>query len=212
MTAANLIQPDTPAAEPALRVRPAQASDHVPLTFFFDTALRRDYFMRRGQLEDLLTGRHHQVYIAEIDSVLVGVAITTCGSRLINALVHPAYRGLGIGRALIERSGASEVRAKLDMSTGDPTGFYEALGFRTTGERNAKGNIELLRRGVRGSAPASPAARAQRRRPAASCAQTKVTTGSVASAPRSGCSTVELVSPCAAAAGRRRERQKVRIA
>ena len=135
------------AARPAqLTVRPARQVDLVPLNFFFDTLLRRDYFIRRGQLEDFINGRHHQVYVAEIDAVLVGVAITTCGCRLVNALVHPAYRGLGIGTALVERSGATEVRTKLDMSTGDSRGFYRSLGFVSTGARNGKGNIEVMRR------------------------------------------------------------------
>ncbi len=130
----------------ALTVRPAGPIDFEPLSFFFDTALRRDYFIRRGQLKEIVEGSHHRVFIAEIDGVLVGVAITTRGSRLVNALVHPGYRGLGIGRALIESSGASEVRVKLDMSSGDPTAFYRTLGFEHTGEMNAKGNIELMRR------------------------------------------------------------------
>ena len=134
------------AARPAkLTVRPAGRSDLVPLNFFFDTVLRRDYFIRRGQLEDLVEGKYHQVYVAEIDAVLVGVAITTRGSRLVNALVHPAYRGLGIGKELVAGCGAREVRAKLDMSTGDPRGFYGRLGFVPTGSRNGKGNIEVLR-------------------------------------------------------------------
>ncbi len=129
-----------------LKVRPALESDRTPLEFFFDTMLRRDYFLRRGQLAEILSGRHHQVYVAEIDAVLVGVAITTRGTRLVNALVHPAYRGLGIGRELIRASGAHEVRAKLDMSSGDPRAFYRALGFESTGSFNQKGNIELMRR------------------------------------------------------------------
>ncbi|MFO0840515.1 MAG: GNAT family N-acetyltransferase [Phycisphaerae bacterium] len=129
-----------------LTVRPALAGDLTPLSFFFDTMLRQDYFLRRGQLAELLNGRHHQVFVAEIDTVLVGVAITTRGARLVNALVHPAYRGLGIGKALVDRSGAREVRAKLDMSSGDPRAFYRAMGFRGTGEFNRKGNIELMRR------------------------------------------------------------------
>ncbi len=134
------------AARPAtLTVRPAGQGDLVPLNFFFDTVLRRDYFIRRGQLEDLVGGQYHQVYVAEIDAVLVGVAITTRGSRLVNTLVHPAYRGLGIGKELVGRCGATEVRAKLDMSTGDPRGFYRRLGFVPTGARNDKGNIEVLR-------------------------------------------------------------------
>lgn len=130
----------------SLTVRRAERGDLAPLGFFFDTVLRRDYFVRRGQLADILGGRHHQVYVAEIDAVLVGVAITTRGSRLVNALVHPAYRGLGIGRELVRSSGATEVRAKIDMSTGDPRGFYRSLGFASTGEQNAPGNIDLMRR------------------------------------------------------------------
>ena len=150
----------TSAAAARLTVRPAQPSDLVPLTFFFDTVLRRDYFIRRGQLEEILRGPHHRVFVAEIDAVLVGVAILTAGARLVNALVHPAYRGLGVGRALVRQSGTTEVRAKLDMSTGDPRGFYEALGFEATGERNDKGNIELMQR-----ASAAGAARRSARSP-----------------------------------------------
>lgn len=128
-----------------LTTRPAGQCDLVPLSFFFDTALRKDYFLRRGQLADMLKNKHHNIFVAEIDCVLVGVAITSAGSRLINALVHPAYRGLGIGRALVEQSGATEVRAKLDMSSGDPRGFYQSMGFSATGKTNTKGNIELMK-------------------------------------------------------------------
>lgn len=150
------------AARPvALTVRPVRRGDLVPLGFFFDTVLRRDYFVRRGQLEDLVNGGYHQVYVAEIDAVLVGVAITTGGSRLVNALVHPAYRGLGIGKALVSFSGATEVRAKLDMSTGDPRGFYRSMGFVSTGVRTGKGNIEVLRlpRAAGGNSPRKRARR-----------------------------------------------------
>ena len=128
-----------------LTVRPALAGDAAPLSFFFDAVLRRDYFVRRGQLMEMLTSRYHQVYVAEIDAVLVGVAVTTHGTRLVNALVHPAYRGLGIGRALVQATGATEVRAKVDMSTGDPRGFYRALGFESAERGGNGGNIETMR-------------------------------------------------------------------
>ncbi len=129
----------------ALTLRPAGKSDLVPLAFFFDTLLRKDYFLRRGQLADMLVSPHHRVYVAEIDAILVGIAITTAGTRLVNVLVHPAYRGLGIGRALVGVSEAAEVRVKIDMSSGDPRGFYAALGFRSTGDRGGRGNIEIMR-------------------------------------------------------------------
>ena len=129
-----------------LQMRKAGIADREPIRFFFDTALRRDYFVRRGQLDELLLGRYHDVYLAELGGVLVGIAIKTQGTRLVNVLIHPAYRGLRIGQALIEATGATEVRAKADMSSGDPRGFYEKLGFRPTGQFNKKGNIELMRR------------------------------------------------------------------
>lgn len=129
-----------------VQVRPAGATDRAPLGFFFDTVLRRDYFLRRGQLDEMLAGPHHDVFVAELDGVLIGVAVRTAGRRLVNVLVHPAYRGLGVGAALIRSTGATEVRAKLDMHSGDPRGFYERLGFAHTGEFNAKGNIELMLR------------------------------------------------------------------
>jgi GNAT superfamily N-acetyltransferase len=130
-----------------LTVRTALEGDLTPLSFFFDAILRRDYFLRRGQLREILSGRRHKAFVAEIEGVLVGVAILTAGARLINVLVHPAYRGLGIGRALLACSGATEVRAKRDMSTGDPRGFYRALGFVETGGLvGSREQIELMRR------------------------------------------------------------------
>jgi len=147
-------RPDPAPARPAsLAVRPAQPTDLEPLRFFFDSVLRRDYFIRRGHLEEMLAGAHHRVLLAELDAVLVGVAILTAGTRLVNVLVHPAYRGLGVGAALVERSGAREVRAKLDMSAGDPRAFYRALGFVDTRKSNPKGNIRVLRLRDSRSAP-----------------------------------------------------------
>ncbi len=128
-----------------LRIRPARQSDLVPLTFFVDALLRRDYFLRRGQLAGMLRDRYHRILVAELDHILVGLAITTRGTHLVNLLVHPAYRRLGIGRSLVERSNAASANVKLDMRSGNPRGFYEALGFGATGKRNRKGNIELMR-------------------------------------------------------------------
>ncbi len=129
-----------------LTVRPALASDEVPLQFFFDAMLRNDYFLRRGQLREMLRGRYHQVWVAEIDTILVGVAVTTHGTRLVNVLVHPGYRGLGIGRALVGQSGADEVRVKLNGHNGDPRRFYEKLGFSAVEGGSAKEHIRIMRR------------------------------------------------------------------
>jgi GNAT superfamily N-acetyltransferase len=141
----RLARPCGSPATAVLALRAADSGDLLPLNFFFDAFLRRDYFVRRGQLAEMLRGRRHRVLIAEFDGVLVGVAVVTRAVRLVNVLIHPAYRGLGIGRALLRESGAHEVRAKTDMSTGDPRAFYAALGFVPTGERCGRGNIEIMR-------------------------------------------------------------------
>jgi ribosomal protein S18 acetylase RimI-like enzyme len=151
-----------PPAAAALTIRPALTTDETPLQFFLDTALRRDYFVRRGQLAEMLRSNRHTVFIAELDQVLVGVAILTRGSTLVNVLVHPACRGLGIGQALVAQSGAERVRAKLDMSSGDPRGFYRKLGFVEQRAETGKHNVALLKRSAtrasrrRGTRPAAP--------------------------------------------------------
>lgn len=150
----------THAGDRTLTVRPACRGDLVPLSFFFDAVLRRDYFLRRGQLADMFQSPYHTLLIAEIDHILVGAAVLTRGTRLVNVLVHPAYRGLGIGRALVQLSGATEVRVKLDMSTGDPRAFYRALGFVACENQPSKSNIQVMhlpagatRRRQRGGSP-----------------------------------------------------------
>jgi GNAT superfamily N-acetyltransferase len=152
--------PDRIVPSATLNIRRAGPRDLIPLGFFLDTLLRRDYFLRRGQLEEMLRGPYHQVYVAEVDNILVGLAITTQGTRLVNVLVHPAYRGLQIGRALVHASGAVEVRAKLDMSTGDPRQFYANLGFRPASPLNNKGNIQVMRRPMPATSRERPPRRA----------------------------------------------------
>ena len=125
-------------------IRRATPHDLEALTFFCDTVLRRDYFIRKGQLREMLEGTRHQVFVGELDRVLVALAVVTRPGRLVNALVHPAYRRLGIGRALLRVVAPREIRVKKDMHSGDPSAFYQRLGYQPTGESNERGNIELF--------------------------------------------------------------------
>ncbi len=136
-----------------ISIRAAEPSDATALEFFFDTMLRKDYFLKRGQLRSMIQDGAHRVLIAEAARVLVGVAVLTAGTRLVNVLVHPAYRGLHIGKALLEASGANEVRVKRDMSSGDPRKFYEASGYSPAGPASEQGHIELWRKDGDGAAP-----------------------------------------------------------
>ncbi|MBK8913591.1 MAG: GNAT family N-acetyltransferase [Phycisphaerales bacterium] len=143
---------------PELQIRPALPGDHVPLQFFFDTTLRRDYFMRRGQLRDMLRGGRHRVWVAELAGVLVGVAITTARARLVNLLVHPACRGIGLARALVRAASPVDARVKTDGSAGDPRGFFRSLGFVSAGATPHKPHIELMVAAPSARTAAAPAA------------------------------------------------------
>ncbi len=70
--------------------------------------------------------------------------VTTKRRQLINLLVAACERNRGFGSALLRVSRAELIRAKIDVSAGDPTDFYCSRGYFRTGEFNKKGNIELL--------------------------------------------------------------------
>lgn len=119
-----------------LWTREATAADLPVLAEFFDVLLYRDYFFRRGHLADLLEQRNVRVQVVMEGWVLVAVAVqTTSNSSLLNLLVHPAYRGLGIGRALLAMLEPERVRVKTDASTGNAAGFYRKLGYRRVERR-----------------------------------------------------------------------------
>lgn len=126
-------------------VREATRHDFEMLCAFMDRELRKDYFIPRRQLEHVLTGRYHRTWLAVEDHKILGVAIISRARRtLINLLVAGCERNRGLGAALLRACRCEIVRAKLDVSAGDPRDFYCSRGYRRTGEFNRKGNIEIL--------------------------------------------------------------------
>ena len=113
-----------------LVIRRADPRDLTAVTFFVDTCLRNDYFFRTGHLQAMLASARHRVSLIILDDALVGLAITTRPATLVNLLIHPAYRGLGIGTTVLKHVNPSAVRCKTDMSTGDPGRFYAKNAFR----------------------------------------------------------------------------------
>lgn len=126
-------------------VREATTQDFEMLCAFMDRELRRDYFMPRRQLQHVLAGRYHKTWIAVENGKILGVAIISRARRtLINLLVAACERNRGLGAALLRACRCELVRAKLDVTAGDPRDFYTSRGYRRTGEFNRKGNIEML--------------------------------------------------------------------
>lgn len=126
-------------------VRDAVADDFAIVRAFLDEHLRRDFFIPSRQLSEILGARYHEMVLAIENERLVGVAIMTRAQRtLVNLLVDPCERKRGIGDALLSRLRVERVRAKTNVSDGDPTSYYRKRGYRTSRERTGKDHIKIM--------------------------------------------------------------------
>jgi N-acetylglutamate synthase-like GNAT family acetyltransferase len=126
-------------------IRNAVADDFAIIQAFMDKHLRRDYFIPSRQLREIVSERYHEILLAMENDRLVGIAIMTRAKRtLVNLLVSPCERKRGIGDALLSRLRVERVRAKLNVSDGDPTGYYRKRGYRDSPERTGKKHIKIM--------------------------------------------------------------------
>jgi ribosomal protein S18 acetylase RimI-like enzyme len=101
-----------------MNIRLARPEDLTPLIPLFD-AYRQFYRQpsdpARAEefLRDRIDGGESVIFVAEVGASLVGFvqlypsfwSVAACRSWILNDLyVHPAHRGSGVGRALLERS------------------------------------------------------------------------------------------------------------
>lgn len=127
------------------QIREAYIADYYTLVDFMDRELRRDFFIPRQQIHHILCGRYHRTWLAVEKGRILGVAIISRARRtLINLLVATCERNRGLGGALLRISKPEAIRAKLDVTAGDPREFYCSRGYLRTGEFNRKRNIEIL--------------------------------------------------------------------
>jgi len=133
-----------PLTEVVLWLKKCGPDDGDALQTFLDAALDADYFVRRGHLQNLLKSADTEVYAGLIDGGLVAVAITYRHTTLHNLYVAAPFRGLGVGKAILKVLNVVAVRAKTNMSTGDPTAFYERAGFVHRGVDETKPHIGLM--------------------------------------------------------------------
>jgi GNAT superfamily N-acetyltransferase len=126
-------------------IRIAVADDFADVRAFLDEHLRRDYFIRSRQLREILDGRYHETLLVIENDRVIGVAIMTRRLRtLVNLLVAPCERKRGIADALLSRLRVERVRAKMNVSDGDPTGYYRKRGYRDSPERTGKRHIKIM--------------------------------------------------------------------
>ena len=112
-----------------ITLRRALPGEESALSDWTDAHLRKDFFFRRRHWHDTLRDINKAVWVLEDEGCIVGIVVTYLGCMLRNLYLHPDYRGRGLGSTICSLLELKEVRAKTDMSTGDPTEFYVKNGF-----------------------------------------------------------------------------------
>jgi GNAT superfamily N-acetyltransferase len=106
-----------------------QACDAEAVGQWVDMYVRDDFFFRRRHLTEVIAREDNTVFAVLWDGLFAGIWIEYSGSVLHNLFIEPQFRGLGIGTALVNALRPVAIRAKTDMAAGDPTPFYERLGY-----------------------------------------------------------------------------------
>lgn len=124
-----------------MRIRKANLSDLSSIIELIDGEFTKEGlgFVNKAQVETEL--RKGRIFIADDNGLIVGCRIGV--DTVWNMVVVKSQRGRGIGRALIEYHRARTIRVKNTPighlskmqrdNFSDPTGFYEALGYRFWG-------------------------------------------------------------------------------
>jgi GNAT superfamily N-acetyltransferase len=118
--------------------------DLEPMLDRLETLLHEDYFFRRKHFAAILARPNAAVYAIRVDFDFAAIAIVYNGSTLQNLYVHPEHRRQGVGEAVLSLLNPDVVRAKGNMSQGNPVPFYEKQGYRTVGADATKPHILLM--------------------------------------------------------------------
>ena len=120
--------------------------DLEPMLDRLETLLHEDYFFRRKHFAAILARPNAAVYAIRVDFDFAAIAIVYNGSTLQNLYVHPEHRRQGVGQAVLQYLNPDVVRAKGNMSQGNPVPFYEGAGYRAVGADAARPHIVLMER------------------------------------------------------------------
>ena len=141
-----------PTEESELALWEVTANDVLAVEHFADSVLRDDFFFRKGHWLSLVADSRVQLLVVRVRpggqpewSEICGVVVLYADSILHNLFLARQWRALGLGSAIIEAVSPSKIRAKVDMSSGDPSDFYARLGFTHEEARKGKrGQIRVL--------------------------------------------------------------------
>ncbi len=131
---------------PTLKIEAYRCGPHdlEPMLDRLETLLHEDYFFRRKHFAAILARPQAAVFAILVEGDFSAIAITYNGSTLTNLYVHPEHKAKGVGSAVLAWLNPSTVRAKGNMSQGDPVSFYEKNGYQATGADPSKPHIVIM--------------------------------------------------------------------
>ncbi len=127
-----------------LRLRPARLSDLDALWALEQTCFRTDRFSRRSYARALTSPRATLRVIEQAGQLMAaGLLFTRADSaaaRLYSIAVHPAARGLGLGRRMLRalelaarKNGCQEMRLEVAARNKAALALYRESGYEMTG-------------------------------------------------------------------------------
>lgn len=134
----------------AVRLHLAGVDDLEAVCDLVDSQLRGDAYMPRSQVAQILRRPTCAVWLIEFEEQLVGIAITYEKTMLYNIVVAPWARSRGVAKSVLDQLQVRAVRCKTNMKAGDPTPFYEQLGFTTKERDRARPHIAVMTRELAG--------------------------------------------------------------
>lgn len=136
----------TPIPHPSvsLTIERCGPEDLEPMLDRLETLLHEDYFFRRKHFAAILARPQAAVYAIRVEGDFAAIAIVYEGSTLQNLYVHPEHRRLGVGTSVLRWLNPEVVRAKTNMSQGDPTEFYSKNGYKSATVDPSKPHITLM--------------------------------------------------------------------
>lgn len=141
-------------AEGIYYVRQCGPLDAATLAAWTDSVMHKDYFFRRGHWAGLCKCPTAQVYAIAFSpppgthvQEIVGIAVLYHDTTLCNLYIDPAWRHRGLGATILQILNPETIRAKTDSHAGDPTPFYERMGYTTLQEQQGpNGTIRIMQR------------------------------------------------------------------
>lgn len=100
-----------------------------------------DYFISPSQHKKYI--EKYSTFIVCDENIIVAWAVIQNDGSLIHFLIAGTHRRQGIGRMFLKRLNPQLIHSKSNQSSGDPSGFYEKLGYKKVRSVKSKSRLDI---------------------------------------------------------------------